>query len=265
MAEVKAADLSNWQRIPTPDDILKLKQMGVKRVIIGSSFGALWQEQVAVCEAAGFEVQEYMFAGHIHPTNRVWWLDVEQAETADEVIQLVGAEPTGVNPPTGIYTRKGIFILLGVDIVALFPGLKLWDANYGPLPRTFSPYGGWLAADMTQYQDTTDIGTGLSVDLSVYEESDMTPEEVDAAIETKLTTEVWPKFGAVLTQLGNLGAGLVATGNALAQHIATHPGGGATITMANDIADMQTKVGAIETETAALEAKVKAIGAAANG
>jgi hypothetical protein len=264
MVQAIAADLSNWQRVPTPTDIARLKQMGVKRVIIGSSFGTVWQEQIAVCEAAGFEVQEYMFPGHIHPTNRVWWLDVEQAETADEVIAIVGDHQT-TTPPTGIYTRKGIFILLDVNIVALFPGLKLWDANYGPLPRTFSPYGGWLFATMTQYQDTTDIGTGLAVDLSVYEEIDMTPEEVDAAIEAKLIAEVWPKIGALLTQLGNLGAGLVATGNALAQHIATHPGGGATITMVNDIADMQAKVGVIEAETAALEAKVKAIGAAANG
>ena len=177
-----AADVSNWSHIPTDADIAALKALGVTRVTVGTSFSHqngdgtytyIGEAQCQAFEAAGFEVQEYQFIGHHKATTRVWWLDVELAETKDDVRVAVAT-----TSPTGIYTRRGIWETLDYDIVAEFPGLKLWDANYGPLPRTFIPYGGWTKADMTQYHDTMDIGTGLEVDLSYYEEEDeMTAEE----------------------------------------------------------------------------------------
>lgn len=176
-----AADCSNYARVPTQADIDALKALGVTRMIVGSSFSQrqpdgsyiyIAGDQMAAFEAAGFEVQEYMFVGRVYPTHRVWWLDVELSETADDVRNAVR-----MYRPHGIYTRRGIWNLLGVDLVSEFPGLKLWDANYGPLPRTFIPYGGWTKADMTQWHDTMDIGTGFNVDLNEYEEDAMTPAE----------------------------------------------------------------------------------------
>lgn len=191
-----AADFSNWQRVPTPEDIAALKALGVTRVIVGTSFGTHWVTQLRVCEEAGFEVQEYMFIGRFHPTQRAWWLDVELSETVDEIRTAVAKYH-----PDGIYTRRGIWQLLGVDLVSEFPGLKLWDANYGPLPRTFTPYGGWTKADMTQWRDTMDIGTGFAVDLNEYEEDEM-------AVDAYTKAETDAKVGALLLQVGKLGADL---------------------------------------------------------
>jgi hypothetical protein len=184
--------------VPNAADIAALKALGVSRVIVGSSFSHdngdgtyvyIAEDQMAAFEAAGFEVQEYQFIGRHYPSARPIWLDVELAETVDDIRAALRSYKIH-----GIYTRRGIWDLLDVDLLGEFPGLKLWDANYGPLPRTFIPYGGWTKADMTQYHDTMDIGTGFEVDLSVYDEM---PEEdamqiapwwTDRKIPTKLPT-----------------------------------------------------------------------------
>ncbi len=178
---MKAADFSNWQRIPDAADIAALKALGVTRVIVGSSFGTVAAAQIAACEAAGFEVQEYQFPEALRvPVAEAWWLDVERrthVTTQDEV----RAACRSAVPPIGIYTSASQWAaLMGTwAIVAEFPWLKLWTASYGPLPRPFIFYGGWDHADMTQYQDTTDIGTGFQVDISDYEEEDMPLSDQD--------------------------------------------------------------------------------------
>lgn len=208
---MKAADFANYARVPTPADIDALRDLGITRVIVGSSFSQrqpdgtyryVAADQMAVCEAAGFEVHEFMFIGRVYPTKRTWWLDVELAETPDEIRAAVA-----IYRPDGIYTRKGIWDLLDIDLVSEFPGLKLWDANYGPLPRPFRPYGGWDRADMTQYHDTMDIGTGFEVDLSVYEETGRmyTDAEIDAKVAEALALGVRNQ-----TNIGQLANGIDA-------------------------------------------------------
>lgn len=196
-----AADCSNWSRVPTAADIAALKGLGVTRMIVGTSFSQrqpdgsyvyIADQQMAAFEAAGFEVQEYQFIGKHYPSTRPVWLDVELAETADDVRKTLLLLAIWNQMPIGIYTRRGIWDLIDVDLVSEFPGLKLWDANYGPLPRTFIPYGGWTKADMTQWHDTMDIGTGFNIDLNEYEEAHMpTPEydelkQADKDIETAI-------------------------------------------------------------------------------
>ena len=185
-----AADCSNYSRVPTPEDIAALKALGVTRMIVGTSFSRnngdgtyayIGEDQCQAFEAAGFEVQEYQFIGRHRPTKRTIWLDVELSETVEEIRLELGIHPEIY----GIYTRRGIWDLLDVDLLGEFPNLKLWDANYGPPPRTFIPYGGWDHADMTQYHDTMDIGTGFNIDLSYYEEEAMTAadkQELEAFI-----------------------------------------------------------------------------------
>ena len=208
-----AADVSNWSHIPTDADIAALKALGVTRAVVGTSFPHqnsdgtytwIGDDQCRAFEAAGFEVQEYQFIGHYRPTTRVWWLDVELNETEEQIRAAVIA-----THPTGIYTRRGVWETLDWDIVAEFPGLKLWNADYGTPPRTFIPYGGWPEPTMVQYHDTMDIGTGLEVDLSYYEEEDdMTAERVWCS--DRLQTWIIGKFGAAPVLTPDMDAPFIA-------------------------------------------------------
>lgn len=162
-----------------------------------------------------------------------------------------------------------------------FGDCLLIDANWDEqadliYPR---PYGIWTPATVIGKQYFGDATfNGLAVDFDIFNralligDSDMTPEQVDAAIEAKLNTEVYPKIGALYANAGSLGAQLIqqgnginAVGSALIQHVATHPGGGATNTMAADLDAMQTAMAGIEAEVTGLKGKIAAIGAAANG
>lgn len=171
-----AADFGNFARVPEQRDIDALKALGVTRVIVGSSFGNVALKQIAACQPH-FEVQEFMFPEALRTPLGDWWLDVEISPY--HVPTQVEVRHACQRTPIGVYSSKSQWDALWPDwdIVSEFPWLKLWTANYGPLPRPFTPYGGWTAPSMTQYQDTTDIGTGFEVDLSEYtaEEVEMQP------------------------------------------------------------------------------------------
>lgn len=289
----KAFDFSNWTRIPTENDCTMLKALGYTTAIVGASFNTqLARDQITVLVAHSFRIEVYAWMRHPwqqdlldnalaacvgFPVERMW-LDVEDADdatgkTPDQLAYDVqhGADYLRANFANEVSIYTGDWFWDQYMMTTNTFGCRLWLAYYVSLPPSliniFPPPlpGGWTTLTVWQWRNNLKPGTDFNADDDIILEDDMTPADVDAAIEAKLTAEVWPKFGAVLTQLGSLGAAIVTTGNALTQHIATHPGGGATQTMAAELADMMTKIGALEADTTTLATKVKAMGAAANG
>lgn len=171
----RAVDFGNYTAIPTPDQVRCWIDAGYTRAIIGTSFSRrnadgsytyVATDQIAVCEANGMDVEEYQFVGHLRPTTRRWWLDVELGESIDSIRAAVA---TG--KPYGIYTRRGAWPD-GWDIVSEFPDLKLWEAHYADPPPAFVPFGGWTERAMVQWHDSIDL-CGLNVDLNIIEEDEM--------------------------------------------------------------------------------------------
>lgn len=178
----RAVDFANYSAIPTPDQVRCWIDQGYTKAIIGTSYPRdngpnanprytyIADQQIAVCEANGVDVEEYQFVGRYRATPRRWWLDVELNETVGDIRAAVLH-----GKPYGIYTRKGIWDTFDWNIVAEFPDLKLWDASYGNPLADFRPYGGWTSRAMHQWHDSTTL-CGINVDLNIVEQE----EDMDA-------------------------------------------------------------------------------------
>ena len=185
-------DLANYTAIPTAQQVQCLRDHGIKRAIVGTSFGEVWDEQVAALELGGIECQEYQFPTRVRGTHRKVWLD---CETPEATVSAISAVAPRVH---GIYTRRGWWQSEtgDWDIVNAFPHLKLWEAHYGDPPPAFVPFGGWTQRSIIQYHDST-LFCGLNVDLNVIEEvEDDMAERVWCS--DRLQTWIVGKGGATL-------------------------------------------------------------------
>lgn len=170
-------DLANYTTIPTVAQVDDLKDSGVRRAIVGTSFGLVWLRQIKALEEGGIEVQEYQFPGRLRATHRKVWLD---CETPEATVDQIRRDAPKVH---GIYTRRGWWTDETGDwkIAKEFPHLRLWEAHYGYPPPVFLSFGGWMVRDIIQWHDSINF-CGLNVDLNVIEEvvaAPAPPEEQD--------------------------------------------------------------------------------------
>lgn len=187
---MRAADFSNWARIPTTDDIAALKAMGATRVVVGASFprkgsGYIGADQLAAC--VDFERQVYGWlylnadADWRHPLTMalqayatipasIFWIDVEEEPIGldQEGVRQRIRDAIAFTGSADIYTRVELWNRITGDwnIVAEYPNARLWKADP---PPDDGLCGGFDHATMIQTDFDTDIGTGFEVDLSEYE------------------------------------------------------------------------------------------------
>ncbi len=153
-----------------------------------------------------------------------------------------------------------------------FDALTSFCYNVGPYGSYFKLViaavntGGNVRAAMSQCIKGSDgkIYQGLvnrrieEADLYDTPEVDVSPTEVDAAIAAA-NKQVYEYIGNVLVTLGKQGSAIQTIGNALINHVATHPGGGATNTMAAALEDTIAKVNQLEADDVAFQKQIDAL------
>ena len=249
----KAVDFANFTRIPAASEIGCWEDLGFSLAIVGASFHeSVWgpnqpKKQLTALQAMGFRRHAYSWLRHPFAENRrlfdqafvqiagtgveMMWIDVEDTESAgrvtkeQRVIDVWQAIDYWHNArpdlPLGIYTGKWYWDIWMSGVKETF-GLPLWLAAYvldeGELVarpqldddfmRKYIP-GGWKPEDVWLWQYIGSILTcNLNVDRNIILE----------AGRMKYTDEVLDKtFGAILNDLGQKGAQIVALGQGLAQ------------------------------------------------
>ncbi len=269
-------DISNYTPVEslTPSVIANLKAYGITTVAIGASYGTLVDEQAALLkdhfdlEFYGFPDTQSTLATALNaclrwPCKR-FWVDLEgPGIPLEQAINLADAVcyPRGIEDV--IYTNMASWGQHGAGTNTY--GKRLIYAHYDENPAIDWPregFGGWTLDQVLRKQYSYRGIFGINCDLSITnQEATMTVDEVNQLIEAKINAEVYPKIGALLANAGRTGAALTAIGDAFFDHVANHPGGGATATMAAAIAGASDKIAAIEAATASLDAALKKLNA----
>ena len=195
-------DLANYTVVPSAKQAVDMWQLGVRKAIVGTSFGGRSGPQINALSGAGIECEEYQFPHALLATTRPWWVDCETPEATQ--VRTRDALRRGAR---GVYTRRGWWTAEIADwnIKAEFPDAELWDARYvhgdGPCKiaeavgrdsgiaeavaeefswlSPFEPYGGFEEASITQWHNSIKI-YGLNVDLN--EEVEMVTKGEFAAL-----------------------------------------------------------------------------------
>ncbi len=163
---------------------------------------------------------------------------------------------------------------------AIYTSYNAWVANQGD-PHTFTdcllcnalwdnnedfdfpslPYGGWLPKQVVceQYTGGGDV-FGVNADRDVWD-GDLLKGDTRVVYTDEKLTEIFTELLKSIAHSLDIG---VTTANALIQHVNSHPGGGATITMAGELAPLVEKVNALEADLAKFKTAI-AVAAVANG
>lgn len=206
----KVLDISRWTAVPTPDQVACLWELGYRRVVIGTRADKDFAAQFAAfAEHGGWTIEAYLYLYWAQDgaqqardcvavidgaaISRVW-LDVEfddqnlfvSTERCYAVLDAASVELRGYS--TDLYSSASQWAQSGMD--ERYADRLLWDANYGPLPRPWVPYGGWTEREMVQAEGSVPV-CGLNVDNGE---------------EEPMTTETKAAFAAVLKALADLGA-----------------------------------------------------------
>jgi hypothetical protein len=269
-----AFDFSNWTDVPTDADCATLKTLGYTTGIVGASFNpGLARQQLAALVAHGFRVEVYAWLRHPwqvallasaidacagFPVERIW-LDVEDAEDATgktpdqlafDVEQALAYLRGRFDGEVGIYTGDWFWDQY-MQTTNTF-GCRLWLANYVPVPVALPPLpGGWVLENLVIWQWQNHLsGTAFNADDDLILQEEDRMKYTDAKLDAI--------FPAILTTLAQALDLANAAGNAISNHINTHPGGGATITQAGELQPLNDKINAYEAELTAFKAAVAA-------
>lgn len=237
---IDAIDVANFTEVMNPFQASLLRAFGVRRVIVGGSYGTIARAQLEASIANGFETEAYAWITAPFSPLRIAnvlneieglavkriWLDAEdeaasQFSAAENIANIRSAIALVrlVRPDLeiGIYSGAGWWRAntddySGDDICSL----PLWFANYRN-PDGVSDYrtllfGGWPSAAMWQYVDQ-ETG-GLNTDRSMILE--------DNVVDSYSKAEVDEKVGALLRLGIAHGSQIAAVTTALADHVANH-------------------------------------------
>lgn len=197
-------DLADYSVVPTADQVVKLRSVGIIGAIVGTSYANpdsglyVATDQLAAFESAGMPTKEYQFPGALKPTSREFYADAENSLATVE--SLRSALRSGSEGP---YSRKGFADGLKWDCKAEFPESRLWDARYvhrddfvcliknavdtgGDIARAiqiemlwiteFLPYWGFTEDSITQWHNSITL-FGVNVDLNLVHYSTEQEEE----------------------------------------------------------------------------------------
>jgi hypothetical protein len=184
------ADLSNYTGPLDPVGCNDLKNAGYVGIIVQAITGLnnkSWtRQQLSTAVDQGLRIAGYVWAFKtvdVTPRLRMYdgfqleslWLDVEgdayigypSIESIDRDLALCDAY-TGL--PTGIYSGKWFFDLMGWSASDRWADRLLWDSDYDGVPDVdhgFTPYGGWTSRAIKQFAGTSRIGRVDQIDLNV--------------------------------------------------------------------------------------------------
>jgi hypothetical protein len=198
------------------------------------------------------------------------WLDVEDADdaTGKTPNQLAYDVVGGLNylrqrlPATqqveiSIYTGSWFWDAY-MQTTNTF-GCRLWLANYVDTPDVEWVLarlpGGWGPDQLVIWQWSNHlVGTTFNADDNIILVEDDRMKYTDVVLDGVFTS--------VLTALSESLALANSAGNAISHHVNTHPGGGATITTANELQELNDKINANEAKLAAFKAAIEAAASA---
>lgn len=241
----RAFDIANYTPVAdlTPARLQCLRDQGYTHAFVGTSFGLIWRDQIAILEAFGFVVGEYMFPGHVHDTTRPWWIDVERSPgTAVNEGTVRATIQQATHKPRGPYSNRTAWLdCIGWDwdIKREFPWMTCWDANYGwSFPRPWNAWGGFSLADRAIVQWSSGGLCGVNADLNVFtiigqapqrkrKDDEMQPQLVFSTDENRVyligtaTPKIWITSQAEVDQLTKVYGAAVALSSATINQMTT--------------------------------------------
>jgi hypothetical protein len=203
-------DISNYNGVPSPEQLQSWKGQGVQHVVVRASLERQQLEdtahqQLQVCRDAGFQVAAYVWAYFSEDPKDTaqaaldlydqfspdtYWLDCEETDpqwagsSPGQRQQWLGAcvsafEDAGKR--VGVYTGSWWWVPY-MDNSPLFADLPLWDADYDGVAddNDWSHYGGWSERAGKQY-------SGNPIDLDVWHEEYLNGGNDNVSVDEQLS------------------------------------------------------------------------------
>ncbi len=212
----RGTDWSNFQPVPSPEDVAALLAAGFTFAIVGLQQPGHAVQQIAALRAGGVTVDDcYMESNPAPPlpdVNRIWVAvesgsGFEHEASIDQALAYVASQ----GKAAGIYTSDYMVSLLGLEaaFAGKYAAVLKWIASYDNEPSTLPPQ-----ASMKQYTGAGQI-TGIAYQLDLDSRSadpDIAPNQpnvqiseqgADVQVQTLNQADAIAAFNVVAARLGH--------------------------------------------------------------